>query len=377
MVPAAGQNILYNSNPLTERVSMKVVFLYDGPHPMHLAWAKSVGAVPVPNRFNTRTDAAALKAMPDGGSSRRAQGLDRVKSLSLRSLGLPASSYFQGLVQGAADIGSLDADVLICEGRMGVVPGHLFKKLKGGRTVLITADPLIWEMRDFSPYWRRRFQHMLEGFDRIISVSRMMYELLPPKAQKKARIVHPSFESQYFGLAPSPGSRAIAYLGALDERKGVDLSMEAFRMVRKAVPDARFYLIGKGPLKERYKDAEGVEFLGFVPDPGEYFQKCGLFLHLSRFDPYPVSVLEGMAAGLVPVVSEMTGTRELLEPIDPGLVARGPEEAARKLISLMKDPAATAALSVKCREAVRGWDKPRSIRDFKEAVEPVMAGAGR
>ena len=181
-VPAAGQNILYNSNPLTERDSMKVVFLYDGPHPMHLAWAKSVGAVPVANRFNTRTDAAALKAMPDEGSARRAQGLDLVKGLSLRSLGLPASSYFQGLVQGAADIGSLDADVLICEGRMGVVPGHLFKKLKGGRTVLITADPLIWEMKDFTPYWRRRFEHILEGFDRICGSPNGISQPAPPGA---------------------------------------------------------------------------------------------------------------------------------------------------------------------------------------------------
>jgi len=351
---------------------MKVAFLYDGPHPMHLAWAKSVGAFEVANRFNTRTDAAALKARPDEGSAKRARGLDMVKGLSLWSLGLPASSYFQGLVQGAAGIRSLDADVLICEGRMGVVPGHMFKKLKGGRTVLITADPFIWEIKDFPPYWKRRFEHILEGFDLIISVSRMMYELLSKKARKKARIVHPSFESGYGELVTDPGARAIAYLGALDERKGVDLSIEAFIKVRKAVPDARFYLIGKGPLKERYQNVEGVDFSGFVPDPKEYFKRCGFFLHMSRFDPYPVSVLEGMAAGLVPVVSEMTGTRELLEPIDPQLVAKTPDDAARKLISLMKDPAGTAAISARCRQAVRGWDKARSLREFQEAFRETI-----
>jgi len=355
---------------------MKVAFLYDGPHPMHLAWAKSVGAFEVANRFNTRTDAAALKARPDTGAAGKARGLDMVKNISLRSLGLPASSYFQGLVQGAAGIRELDADVLICEGRMGVVPGHMFKKLKGKRTVLITADPFIWEIRDFSPSWRRRFERILEGFDLIISVSRMMYDLLPPKAQKRARIVHPSFESGYFDYAPDHRSSGIAYLGALDERKGVDLSMEAFIEAKRSVPDARFYLIGKGALKEKYFGVEGAEFPGFVPDPGEYFKKCSLFLHLSRFDPYPVSVLEGMAAGLVPVVSEMTGTRELLEPIDPGLVARTPSDAAKKLVSLMKDPAALASLSGRCRQAVRGWDKQRSIRDFQQAFRETIGEWG-
>lgn len=355
---------------------MKVVFLYDGPHPMHLAWAESVGAVPVANRFNTRTDAAALKAMPDGGSAQKARGLDLVKGLSLRSLGLPASSYFQGLVQGAADIRDLDADVLIIEGRMGVVPGSMFKKLKGGKVILITADPLIWEIRSFSPYWRRRFEGILEGFDGIISVSRMMYDLLPKKAQRRARVVHPSFESDYFGIEPDLDSRAIAYLGALDERKGVDLSIEAFKRVRREVPDARFILIGKGPMSKKYAGVEGVEFAGFVKDPGELLRRCSLFLHLSRFDPYPVSVLEGMAAGLVPVVSEMTGTRELLEAIDAGLVAKDPARAAEKLVALLKDPAKIRDLSARCRQAVRGWDKERSIRDFRAAFSELVEGEG-
>jgi len=354
---------------------MKIVFLYDGPHPMHLAWAGSVGAVAVANRFNTRTDAAALKALPDEASARRAAGLDLVKGLSLRSLGLPASSYFQGLVQGAAGIKDLDADVLIVEGRMGVVPGHLFKRFKGGKTVLITADPFIWEVKSFTPYWRRRFEKILECYDGIISVSRMMYDLLPEHAQDHARVVHPSFESNYFGIEPETGSRAIAYIGALDERKGVDLAIEAFKRVRRAVPEARFLLIGKGPLREKYFGVEGVEFLGFVKDPAETLRRCSLFLHLSRFDPYPVSVLEGMAAGLVPVVSEMTGTRELLEGIDPGLVAKDPAQAATKLVSLLRDPAGTQALSAKCRQAVRGWDKERSIRDFKAAFGRMMEDA--
>ena len=355
---------------------MKVVFLYDGPHPMHLAWAQSVGAVPVANRFNTRTDAAALKAMPDEGSAQKARGLDLVKDLSLRSLGLPASSYVQGLVQGAADIKDLDADVLLIEGRMGVVPGSMFKKLKGGKVILITADPLIWEIRSFSPYWRRRFEGILEGFDGIISVSWMMYDLLPGKARRRARVVHPSFESDYFGLAPDPDSHRIAYLGALDERKGVDLSIEAFKRVRRSVPDARFVLIGKGPLSKRFSGVEGVEFAGFVKDPAELLRKCSLFLHLSRFDPYPVSVLEGMAAGLVPVVSEMTGTRELLEAIDAGLVAKDPARAAEKLVALLKDPARVRDLSARCRQAVRGWDKERSIRDFQEAFRTMTGEEG-
>lgn len=353
---------------------MKVVFLYDGPHPMHLAWARSVGAVPVRNRFNTRTDAAAVGARPDRSAASKTRGLDLVKSLSLRSLGLPASSYFQGMLQGAAGIKDLDADVLILEGRMGIVPGHMFKKLKGGKVILIAADPFVWEIRSFAPAWRRRFERILEGFDGIIADSKMMYDLLPRRAQRNAHVVFPSFEGKYLDIVPDPDSQSIAYIGALDERKGVDLSIEAFKLVRRAVPQARFLLIGKGPLRDRYRDVEGAEFLGFVEDPGVHLQKCALFLHLPRFEPYGVNVLEGMAAGLVPVVSEMTGMKWLLEDIDPGLVAKDPERAAAKLISLLEDPARRRALSARCRQAVRGWDKERSLGDFREAFARIMGG---
>ncbi|MGQ9582489.1 MAG: glycosyltransferase family 4 protein [Thermoplasmatota archaeon] len=354
---------------------MRVVFLYDGPHPMHLAWARSVGAAPVANKFNTRTDAAALRAAGHRGKG-RSGGLELLKGMSLRSLGLPASAFLQGLAQAAADIRELDADALIVEGRMGVIPGHLFKKLKGGRTLLILADPFVWELHSFPRGWRRTFESILAGYDGIIAVSGMMRELLPPAAKARARVVHPSFESSYFGLTPSPESKRIAYLGALDERKGVDLSIEAFRLVRRRAPEASFVLIGKGPLRERYEGEPGVEFAGFVEDPGRELQRCALYLHLSRFDPYPVSVLEGMAAGLVPVVSKMTGTRELLEGIDPGLVATGPEDAARRVLALMERPGEIRELSARCREAARGWGKERSVREFQEAFKELVGWGG-
>jgi len=47
---------------------MKVAFLYDGPTDAPGLGAKR-RARPVANRFNTRTDAAAMKARPDEGSA--------------------------------------------------------------------------------------------------------------------------------------------------------------------------------------------------------------------------------------------------------------------------------------------------------------------
>jgi hypothetical protein len=83
-----------------------------------------------------------------------------------------------------------------------------------------------------------------------------------------------------------------------------------------------------------------------------------------------------MAAGLVPVVSEMTGTKELLEGIEPALVAEDTTAAGKILADLMQDPARLKELSLKCRAAVKGWDKARAIRDFKAAFKESIGGTG-
>lgn len=350
---------------------MKVLFLYDGPHEAHRTWAESIGAVFLRNRFTLfRYEDM---ARPGGGKA-------EMKSVVSRVVGIPLGTIIQGALQSLLVLPGIrrnDPDVLLCEGRLGFVPGYIYKRLTGRRLMLITADPLIHDIRSFSPFWRKRYDMMLAEYDCIVSVSRLMYDLLPAGARRKAGIVRPPFNPAFFGYGADPASRGIVYVGLLNRQKGVDLSVEAFRRVRGKFGDSRFTLIGIGPLTGEIREMrlDGVALPGRVKELRDHFARASVYLHLARFDPSPVSVMEAMAGGLVPVVSRTTGTRDIVERVDASLVVGTPEEAAESICALFSSPGRMAELSARCREVVREYSRERSIADFRRAAARLGAGA--
>jgi len=67
-------------------------------------------------------------------------------------------------------------------------------------------------------------------------------------------------------------------------------------------------------------------------------RKCAVYLQPALFDAFPLSVVEAMALGLVPVVTKYVGSGDLVELIDKSLVRRPqPDDIAEALMRLMTD----------------------------------------
>ena len=64
-------------------------------------------------------------------------------------------------------------------------------------------------------------------------------------------------------------------------------------------------------------DPAALKFVGRCSDLAPVFATASVYLHPGRGDAFPLSVLEAMAAGLVPIVSEWTGAKEVVEQVDP------------------------------------------------------------
>lgn len=349
----------------------RVQFLYDGPHPIHLAWAKSVGAEPIENVLKMRTDAAAVAHMTEK-EKEKVGIIDFIKKITTSVIGVPTLMATQGAVQYIMLRKKINCDVLLCEGRLGFFPTYYMKMKKNIKTSIILADPLVNEYRNFGDIWKIRFEKVFSTFDALFCVSELMKNLLPEKCRKNSYIVHPSYDMKYLNINCDSSSHNIIYLGAIDKRKGVDIAIESFSKVKKAVKDSQFYLIGHGPLIKKFKGEEGVKFLGFVEDPSIYFKKSSICFHMARFDPYPVSVLEMMASGIVPIVSEMTGTKEILKYIDEKLIAQSADAAAKKAIELFNNPEYLRELSEKCRKIVFNETKEKSVENFRKAFEEAF-----
>jgi len=127
------------------------------------------------------------------------------------------------------------------------------------------------------------------------------------------------------------------------------------------------YLIGGGPFQEKYENfirknfaqiAEQFHFTGIIRNVEEYLSKCkvGVLCSTTLYsEGVSNSVLEYMAAGLVPIVTDLGGSAEIIEEGQNGfLIHPGDSQRIVDLIQLLKnEPALSLRLSLKAKETIR------------------------
>ena len=144
---------------------------------------------------------------------------------------------------------------------------------------------------------------------------------------------------------PSPAKEPrVVFIGRLIEDKNPVLFLEALPAILRAVPAARFFLLGDGPLRPQVEQAldrlrlrRFVE-LGFRADLAPVLGKARVFVSLQRQDNYPSqSLLEAMACGAVPVATDVGLTWKLVDETTGIRVKPDPGPIAEAVISLLQD----------------------------------------
>ena len=131
-------------------------------------------------------------------------------------------------------------------------------------------------------------------------------------------------------LAHGPGGsgRTVMSAGRLTRQKGFERLIAAFAQVAAINPDWRLRIYGRGPLRKRLVRlvgelglARNVTVAGPVERIGEAMARASIFALSSRFEGFPMVLLEAMSVGL-PVVSFdcPTGPREIVEQRRNGLL---------------------------------------------------------
>lgn len=109
----------------------------------------------------------------------------------------------------------------------------------------------------------------------------------------------------------SPRDPIVLFVGYDFRRKGGDLLVEAFRLVRRRVPDARLVIVGP---KVRLSEP-GVLPLGNVADRRQLlrlFDSARVFALPARYEPYGMVLLEAMARGLPCVGTDVCAIPEII-----------------------------------------------------------------
>lgn len=147
--------------------------------------------------------------------------------------------------------------------------------------------------------------------------------------------------------------RHAVVIARLVEKKGIHVLLEAWSAVLSAVPGARLTIAGTGPEEQRLRmmireRGLTVDMPGYVMGQAkaELLASAGVIVQPSVIasdgdaDGLPVALLEGIAAGCLPVASDASGAQDIIETGHNGYVVPSGDAPAlaRALIAAMTLP---------------------------------------
>jgi glycosyltransferase involved in cell wall biosynthesis len=167
---------------------------------------------------------------------------------------------------------------------------------------------------------------------------------------------------------------AIGTVTRLHDSKGNEYLVEAARMVLDVRPQARFFLVGEGPLRPaleaqaaRLNLGDRFVFAGFAKDVAATLAAFDLSVFPSLWEGTPLTAFEALAAGKPIVATDADGLVDILrDGRDARIVPkRNPRALADQITSLMDQPEERARLSAGARVTGADYDIGAFVRKME------------
>lgn len=237
-------------------------------------------------------------------------------------LGCPAWPWQVHKVIGTIKPDLVEARFITITGYLGAMSGfHPFVVTVEGSDILV--DPKHW-------YYRFPTKYTLRKADLIICQSPFMVDDIVQLGiePSKVRTGYRGVDTQEFSpsrgkelrqtLAISNSAPVVISTRGLSPIYDAETMVRAIPLVLKQVPKAQFIIAGKGK-QENYLESlvrrlgvDGhVKFVGSVPnhEVPQYLALSNVYVSTSLSDGVPNSLLEAMASGLAPVVTDIVANR--------------------------------------------------------------------
>jgi glycosyltransferase involved in cell wall biosynthesis len=176
------------------------------------------------------------------------------------------------------------------------------------------------------------------------------------------------------GLAPGLAEFAIGTVTRLHESKGNSYLIDAAARVLRERPNARFFLVGEGPLLgdlQAQASALGLGdrfvFVGFRRDVARTLSAFDLVAFPSLWEGTPLTVFETLAMGKPIVATDADGLLDVLtDGVDAMIVPkRNVDRLAGAIVRAMDDPGARERLGAAARATGRQYDIALFVRKME------------
>jgi glycosyltransferase involved in cell wall biosynthesis len=317
----------------------KILFLYTGGHPLHLKFAKEINAGirklswKIPNNYN---------------------------------IYLTEGEFFKTIL--SKQFGRIKKDSLLVnlfsDPRLYYYNKEIYFNAKKQRIKRINYLKL------------KLFKFLIKKLEGVICVGKFEEELLKnfhPKHHKKVDIfVEKDWHSKLLKLNPNPNKKRIIFIGSGPDYyyKGIDLLLK----VASELKDFEFIVIGDAWSKfiNNFKNKMplNLNFVGKRNHEEIYkiLKEGGIYLHLGRGEAFGIAIIEAMSAGIIPIVSNLTGAKESVEKVNKDLVVPLEEDKIIKRIIKIynSDKSKKYELSKKCKKIGKEFEEKKRLKEFED-----------
>ncbi|MDD5492869.1 MAG: glycosyltransferase family 4 protein [bacterium] len=243
--------------------------------------------------------------------------------------------------RGCNDLGAMKF-FMVCKQRFKKV--FVIEHGKVSEMPLKTSKVWIGGIKGMGLWWHKvRLSKRARSIfiDKIVAVSNKLAERLikdcfyPPK---KIVVIRNGVAWQEFTRDDDQGNKfragqdipqdafVFGMVTRLSQEKGADIAVQAFSLLlkRELKQPACLVIAGEGEEENRVKKlalelgiGKNVRFLGFTKNIRQVLSGFDVILLPSRSEGLPLGLLEGMAAGCLPIVSRVGGMPEVVN--DPGI----------------------------------------------------------
>ncbi|WP_165040340.1 glycosyltransferase family 4 protein [Dysgonomonas sp. ZJ709] len=218
-------------------------------------------------------------------------------------------------------------------------------------------------------FYRRIIKSLFKHSDKVIVLSDLEKESLDRLYDYNSAVVLcNSIDSKVYKASEryiTDQVPIILYLGRIHRSKGVEDIVNAFRHLKGKIR-FKFYLCGTGPLKQYFIDSckeilqADFEYYGVVSGKMkvDLIKEAHVFLLPSRYgEGLPMALLETMAAGVVPIVTDDASMKYVIQHEINGIIVRkeSPLDISEKINQLFSDDSLYQSISEKASETVTNY----------------------
>lgn len=218
----------------------------------------------------------------------------------------------------------------------------------------------------------------------IRQLTYVIWQCVQPN-EKRYHTIYPCIDTKKFEKNLER-QRKVCYVGRIDDKKGIDMVLQAFLKIKKEKSDVKFDIKGgvKGSIWAENYLPKLIAKLKEIDSPSislktdvsgrEIADTLLTSRCMASFNPeehYGIVPVEAMAAGTPPIVANGGGQRETIINGETGFLVNSLDEMIEKMRLLLTDDTVFNRISKHARERAKEFDRREFVKKWINLIEEL------